>query len=263
MIELFAKGDLAVTKEEVVLWLKKDDDPDYLRCTDHQFSHFLNGLIIEKRGAKEDGVKPVAEYALNNNIILRKLKIAFDLKNDEILELLKNANFILGKAELSAFFRNAEHRHYRECQDQVLRNVLQGLQQKETNTSTAEQQSQYQAIRAKEANKKAAAKKDKQKQAGHANPYAKDQSSGEKVVYKNPKRTTKENTEENTGKPNRTKLSLKKDDVAKKDPSASKPKRSIVKPKATPETTNPDTATSTKKPQASSDNGGFSWNKSK
>lgn len=206
MVELFAKGDLAVTEEQVTLWLKKDDDPDYLRCTDQQFAHFLNGLIIEKRGPREDGAKPVAEYALNNNIILRKLKIAFNLKDQDILDLLKNANFILGKAELSAFFRNPEHRHYRECQDQVLRNVLQGLQQKETNTSTAEQQSQYQAIRAKQANKKAAAKKEKIKQskAGYANPYAKEKST-EKVVYQNPKKAVVDD------KPSRPKISLKKD----------------------------------------------------
>ena len=236
MVELFAQGDLAVTKEQVVLWLKKDDDPDYLRCTDQQFAHFLNGLIIEKRGPREDGVTPKAEYALNNNIILRKLKIAFNLKDQDILDLLKNANFILGKAELSAFFRNPEHRHYRECQDQVLRNVLQGLQQRETNTSTAEQQSQYQAMRAKEANKKAAAKKKKQTKKGHVNPYAKDKPKGEKVVYQNPNKKTIQ--EEKVSRP---KISFKKDE---------KPK---VKPKSSAKEENAE--------NSQKENGGFSWNK--
>lgn len=235
MVELFAKGDLAVTQEQVVLWLKKDDDPDYVRCTDNEFAHFLNGLIIEKRGPREDGATPVAEYALNNNIILRKLKIAFNLKDQDILDLLKNANFILGKAELSAFFRKSDHRHYRECQDQVLRNVLQGLQQRETNTSTAEQQSQYQAMRAKAANKKAAAKKEKANinKPGHVNPYAKDKPSGEKVVYQNPKKTPKENKE------SRPKLSLKKG-----EPKPSQPPRG-------------QTADDTPKKDS---NGGFAWN---
>jgi uncharacterized protein YehS (DUF1456 family) len=249
MIELFAKGDLAVTKEEVILWLKKDDDPDYLRCTDHQFAHFLNGLIIEKRGAKEDGEKPVAEYALNNNIILRKLKIAFDLKNDDLLDLLKNANFILGKAELSAFFRTPEHRHFRECQDQVLRNVLQGLQMRETNTSTAQQQSQYQAIEAKKANKTAEARKEKTKQerarqAGHSNPYA-NKPATEKVFYKNPNKVSEEQA------PSRPKISLKK------DPSKQAP---IPKPAPKPAPKQE----SISKPETASkpaDNGGFSWNK--
>jgi uncharacterized protein YehS (DUF1456 family) len=218
MVELFAKGDLTVTPEQVTLWLKKDDDPDYVRCTDHEFAHFLNGLTIEKRGPREDGVKPKAEYALNNNIIFRKLKIAFNLKDQDILDLLKNADFNLGKAELSAFFRKPEHRHYRECQDQVLRNFLQGLQLRETNTSTAERQSQFQAIKAKAANKKAAAKKEKSnnKKSGHVNPYAKDKPKGEKVVYKNPNKTPKEDKEK------RPKLSLKKD-KQKKESSDHKP----------------------------------------
>lgn len=255
MIELFAVGDLAVTKEEVVLWLKKDDDPDYLRCTDQQFAHFLNGLIIEKRGAK-DNEKPVAEYALNNNIILRKLKIAFDLKNDDLLELLKNANFILGKAELSAFFRNSEHRHYRECQDQVLRNVLQGLQMRETNTSTAEQQSQYQAIEAKKANKTAAARKEKTKQertkqGGHSNPFV-NKPATEKVFYKNPNKTdSKSVPEENKS---RAKISLNKDkkhnDIEKK-PTVNKQPISQAPPKHISKEETP----------APSTNGGFSWGK--
>lgn len=244
MIELFAKGDLAVTKEEVVLWLKKDDDPDYLRCTDQQFAHFLNGLIIEKRGAK-DGEKPVAEYALNNNIILRKLKIAFDLKTDDLLELLKNANFILGKAELTAFFRTPEHRHFRECQDQVLRNLLQGLQMRETNTSTAEQQSQYQAIEAKKANKTAAARKektkqDRAKQGGHSNPYA-NKPATEKVFYKNPNKISSTAVpEENKS---RAKISLNKD----KKHTNTHDKPVIIK----------------EDEPAASDNGGFSWGKPK
>jgi uncharacterized protein YehS (DUF1456 family) len=259
MVELFAKGGVAVTKEQVVLWLKKDDDPDYLRCTDQQFSHFLNGLIIEKRGPREDGEVPVAEYALNNNIILRKLKIAFNLKDQDILDLLKNANFILGKAELSAFFRNPEHRHFREAQDQVLRNVLQGLQQRETNTSTAEQQSQYQAIQSKVANKKAAARKEKNNTPGseRVNPYAKDKPSGEKVVYQNPKKAAKEEA------PSRAKISLKKDDKKQSvpTPETKKPTVQVVKKAPSQEANNESTSNSENQQSAPTSNGGFTWNK--
>lgn len=259
MVELFSKGGVAVTKEQVVLWLKKDDDPDYLRCTDQQFAHFLNGLIIEKRGPREDGVVPVAEYALNNNIILRKLKIAFNLKDQDILDLLENANFILGKAELSAFFRNPEHRHFREAQDQVLRNVLQGLQQRETNTSTAEQQSQYQAIQSKVANKKAAARKEKSKPTGsdRVNPYAKDKPSGEKVVYQNPKKAAKEET------PSRPKISLKKGDASKSSHTKHTTKTTEQDANKTPAKeikTEPASNPNQQQPAAKS-NGGFSWNK--
>jgi uncharacterized protein YehS (DUF1456 family) len=217
VIALFAQGDLAVTREEISGWLKKDDDPDYVRCTDNQFAHFLNGLIIEKRGAKDDGKKPKAEWALNNNIIFRKLKIAFNLIDQDILDLLNNAGLPLGKAELSAFFRKPDHRHYRECQDQVLRNFLQGLQMRESNTTPEQKQSQNMAVQNKQAQKKAKALKEKQakEKAGikdNVNPYAPKK---DKVVYQNPKRqkAAEAETPEKTKRPT---LSLNKSIWGKK-----------------------------------------------
>jgi len=65
---------------------------------------------------------------LDNNIILRKLKIAFNLKTDEMLDIFKKAGKPIGPHELSAFFRNPNQNKYRACQDQYLRNFLLGLQ---------------------------------------------------------------------------------------------------------------------------------------
>ena len=78
--------------------------------------------------AQRDGEQPEPEKKLNNNIIFRKLKIALDYKDEQILETLALAGFPLGKHELSAFFRKPGHHNYRECQGQVLRNFLKGLQ---------------------------------------------------------------------------------------------------------------------------------------
>ena len=129
MIDIFALGGATVTKEQVVSWLKKDEDEGFSAINDELMARFLNGLIIQRRGAR-DGEIPVPESRLNHNIMLRKLKIAFDLKDDDIISLLNTADFRLGKSELSAFFRRPDHRHYRECQDQVLRYFLRGIQQK-------------------------------------------------------------------------------------------------------------------------------------
>jgi len=129
MIALFKQAEADVTRGEISDWLKKDDDPAYVRCNDTQMATFLNGLINANRG-KKDGPQPEPEHAINNNIILRKLKIALDLKNEDVLELLELAEFRLGKHELSAFFRKSDHKHFRECKDQVLRNFLAGMQVK-------------------------------------------------------------------------------------------------------------------------------------
>jgi len=129
MIEIFKLADCEVTREQISNWLKKDDDEAYASCGDIQFSTFLNGLISDRRG-KQDGPAQKPEAKLTNNIVLRKLKIAFDMKNEDVLAFLSSNGLFISKHELSAFFRRTDHKHYRPCKDQVLRNFLQGLQAK-------------------------------------------------------------------------------------------------------------------------------------
>jgi uncharacterized protein YehS (DUF1456 family) len=129
MIELFAIADQQVTRSQISDWLKKDEDPACIKINDKQLATFLNGFIIEKRGKKE-GDQPEPEKRLNNNIIFRKLKIALNLKDDEILEILGLAELRISKHALSAFFRRPDHVQYKACENQILRNFLHGLQLK-------------------------------------------------------------------------------------------------------------------------------------
>ena len=129
MIAIFDLANLEVTRGQVSDWLKKEEDPAYKNCTDIQLAIFLNGLINDKRGKKE-GPQPKPEKRLTNNIILRKLKIALDLKAEDLLDIMDLVNLRISKHELSAFFRKPDHKHYRECKDQVLRSVLKGVQLK-------------------------------------------------------------------------------------------------------------------------------------
>ena len=129
MIAVFALAGREVSRGEVSAWLKKDEDSEFQECPDIELATFLNGLITEKRGAK-DGATPEAESVLPNNLILLKLKIALTLRAEDIIGILNLAGLRLSKPELSAFFRKKNHPHYRQCKDQVLRNFLQGLQMK-------------------------------------------------------------------------------------------------------------------------------------
>lgn len=205
MIELFSMGGLAVTREQTSAWLKKDDDPDYVRCTDQQMAYFLNGFIIEHRGPKGDE-KPKAEYRLNNNIILRKLKIALNLIDQDIIDLLDLAEFSLSKSELTALFRKPDHQHFRECQDQLLRNFLQGLQMKHTSQSTAAAQSKYQVLKAQSENRKEE-QKNSQKSGDKAAP--KSSANSAKKIYKNPNPKNKRSQHADN---NTLKLKKKNDD---------------------------------------------------
>ena len=127
MIAVFAEAERDVTRAQISAWLKKDDEPDCEEYTDAIFATFLNGLINQKRG-KKDGPQPDPEENLNNNVVLRKLKIAFDLQADEMLSILSLADLYISKHELSALFRRPGHKHYRDCKDQFLRNFLKGMQ---------------------------------------------------------------------------------------------------------------------------------------
>jgi len=129
MIKVFGLVGCDVTREQISDWLKQDEDPAFVELEDILLATFLNGLIIEKRG-KREGPQPEPEKRLNNNIIFRKLKIALDLQADEILAIMKLANFGISKHELSAFFRKPGHKHYRECKEQILRKFLKGVQLK-------------------------------------------------------------------------------------------------------------------------------------
>ena len=123
MMKIFSLADYQITREQVCAMLKKEDDPEYENCKDILFATFLNGLIIDKRG-KREGDQPEPEKRLNNNIIFRKLRIAFDLKSEDILALLALSDLTISKHELSAFFRKPGTKQFRECKDQILRNFL-------------------------------------------------------------------------------------------------------------------------------------------
>lgn len=126
---LFSLANLKVSRAQVSSWLAKEDDPAFELCSDKVLATFLNGLIIDKRGKKE-GVDPVPEEQLTNNIVFRKLNIALSLQADDILRILDLSDIIISRHELSAFFRKPGHKHYRECQDQILKGFLKGLQLK-------------------------------------------------------------------------------------------------------------------------------------
>lgn len=129
MIEIFKSVGFDVTKEQIEGWIKRDEDPDVVLMSDAMLAAFLNGFIIEKRGKKE-GPLPVPEQELNNNIVLRKFRIALDMKDTDMLEIFKLSHTQISKHELSSFFRKREHRNWANCKDQFLRNFFHGLQAK-------------------------------------------------------------------------------------------------------------------------------------
>ena len=129
MIEIFKLAEVEVTRAQVSEWLKKDEDPNFKGIYDKDLASFLNGFINLRRG-KREGPQPKPEKTLNNNLILRKLKIALYLRDDEMVEIFDLVDMRISKHEINAFFRKPTQKQFRFCKDQFLRNFLYGIQKK-------------------------------------------------------------------------------------------------------------------------------------
>jgi uncharacterized protein YehS (DUF1456 family) len=127
MVDIFALVDYTVAEADVVDFLRAEDEEGFLEIPDEAMLYFLNGLVIHLRG-KNDNKPPVRVKLPNsNNIMLKKLRVAFNLQDDDLQEILKSVDFTVSKPELSALFRVKGHSNYRACGDQFLRNFLKGL----------------------------------------------------------------------------------------------------------------------------------------
>jgi uncharacterized protein YehS (DUF1456 family) len=129
MIEIFRLADHEIGQSILTGLLKKEDEEGFVNCGDIVLGYFLDGLILYKRGRKE--IKPGEtrrpDSRLTNNIILKKLRIALELKEEDMLAVLRLAEVDISKSELSALFRKQGHKNYKECGDQFLRKFLKGL----------------------------------------------------------------------------------------------------------------------------------------
>ena len=126
-IARIADPDLAIGKDEVRRFLGKEDAEDYLACRDRVFACFLDGLVVDRRGRNESQPQRPVELRVTNNLVLKKLRVAFELKDVDMHAIFSEAGFPVSKPELSALFRQPGHKHYRPCGDQILRNFLKGL----------------------------------------------------------------------------------------------------------------------------------------
>jgi len=128
VVEIIKLAGHDIAQTDLVSFLKKEDEEGFVECDDEVMVSFLDGLIIHKRGKMES--RPDQDKKperLTNNTILKKLRVAFELKEEDMHKVLELAGFSVSKPELSALFRLKGHKNYRACGDQLLRNFLKGL----------------------------------------------------------------------------------------------------------------------------------------
>lgn len=122
-----ADPGVELTRDEVDGFLRKEDEPGFVPVTDRVLGLFLDGLVIHCRGPREDAPPRPPEKRVNNNAVLKKLRVAFELKDVDMHQVFEAAGHPISKPELSALFRQPGHKNFRLCGDQLLRYFLRGL----------------------------------------------------------------------------------------------------------------------------------------
>jgi uncharacterized protein YehS (DUF1456 family) len=127
IIKAIEQADVTVAHDKVINWLKDDNDKSCATMKDKELAVFLNGFINLKRGKKE-GEQTKPEVALTNNMIFMKLRIALNMKAEDVLNALEVVGVSLSKYEIGAYFRKPENKNYKVCEDQLLCDYLNGVQ---------------------------------------------------------------------------------------------------------------------------------------
>lgn len=122
-----ADPKVMLERDEVQAFLRKEDEPGFAAFSDRLLGLFLDGLVIHFRGPREDAPPRPPEKRVNNNVVLKKLRVAFELKDTDLMEIFASAGYSISKPELSALFRQPGHNNFRLCGDQLLRYFLRGL----------------------------------------------------------------------------------------------------------------------------------------
>ena len=126
-IAQLADPGLVLDRDSVHAFLKKEDTEGFAECPDRVLAHFLDGLVLHRRGRNENAPPRPVEKRITNNLVLKKLRVAFELRDEDMHQAFVDAGLPVSKPELSALFRQPDHRNYRACGDQMLRNFLKGL----------------------------------------------------------------------------------------------------------------------------------------
>ena len=130
LVEIAKLGGAQVSESQMSCYLKEEGEPGFESCPQNLMARLLNGLIVFKRG-KDESKPPLTIDLPTNNVVMKKLRVAFELKDEEILSMLDSVGLSMTKSELSALFRKEGHPNYRDCGDQLLRNFLKSLANRE------------------------------------------------------------------------------------------------------------------------------------
>lgn len=112
---------------EVEPMLLRHGQPGWQECSDTFLAHFLDGLIVYQRGRDESRPARPIETPVTNNMVLKKLRVAFELHDEDMHRVFEQTDVTLTKPELNALFRKPDNKHFRPCSDELLEAFIEGL----------------------------------------------------------------------------------------------------------------------------------------
>ena len=125
---LFALGGRPIEAATLGGYLAAEEHPAFVPCPEDDLAAFLDGLITDRRGPRDPAAPPrPKDERLDNNLVLKKLRVALELQERDLLELLRLEDRALSTSEVSALFRKPDHKHFRRAGDQLLRAFFQNL----------------------------------------------------------------------------------------------------------------------------------------
>ncbi len=126
VLKAYELEDFKMTEEHLENILAKESTEGYEQCSYEELGVFLDGLISLKRGPgpKRSDDETVE---LTNNLILKKLRAALNLKELEVSIVFGLVDVNLSKQELASLFRKPEHKNFRACSDKLLYSFIRGL----------------------------------------------------------------------------------------------------------------------------------------
>jgi len=127
MLKAYELAQYPMDRTHLEALLKRRQDKEFELCSYEELGVFLDGLIILKRGPSPKKADQNEEVELTNNLILKKLRIALELKEPETEIIFGLADITLSKQELKSLFRKEGHKNFKACSDELILAFLEGL----------------------------------------------------------------------------------------------------------------------------------------
>jgi uncharacterized protein YehS (DUF1456 family) len=129
MAEILALGGGDAGPDVMRAMLHDARHADFVPADERTLAQLLDGIVILCRGPAEP--RPPSDGPVTNNVVIKKLRAAYTLKDPDMFSLLAAGGTAVAKPELNAWFRAPENSHFRACPDTHLKAFLTALAQRQ------------------------------------------------------------------------------------------------------------------------------------